>query len=74
MNENASAQIMDVTFKDITIYCDTELKVENRSTQGGKIHSVRFIDCVRGGQIANDKKALKLRIEGVDNSAVTYGQ
>ena len=74
MNENASAQIKDVTFKDITIYCDTELKIENRSQNGGKIEGVKFINCVRGGEIVNDKKGLKLRIEGVDESIVSYGE
>ena len=73
MNENASAQIKDVTFKDITIYCDTELKIENRSQNGGKILNVKFINCVRGGEVVNDKKGLKLRIEGVDESIVSYG-
>ena len=74
MNENASAQIKDVTFKDITIYCDTELKIENRSQNGGKILNVKFINCVRGGAVVNDKKGLKLRIEGVDESVVSYGE
>ena len=74
MNENASAKIKDVTFKDITIYCDTELKIENRSQNGGKIESVRFIDCVRGGAVVNDKAGLNLRIEGVDESIVSYGE
>ena len=74
MNENASAKIKDVTFKDITIYCDTELKIENRSQNGGKIESVRFIDCVRGGAVVNDKAGLKLRIENVDESVVSYGK
>ena len=74
MNENASAKIKDVTFKDITIYCDTELKIENRSQNGGKIESVRFIDCVRGGAVVNDKAGLNLRIEGVDESVVSYGK
>ena len=74
MNENASAQIKDVTFKDITIYCDTELKIENRSQNGGKILDVKFINCVRGGEVVNDKKGLKLRIEGVDESVVSYGE
>lgn len=74
MNENASAKIKDVTFKNITVYCDTELKIENRSTKGGKIESVRFIDCVRGGEVVNDKAGLKLRIEGVDESVVSYGK
>ena len=74
MNENASAQIKDVTFKDITIYCDTELKIENRSQNGGKIEGVKFIDCVRGGEVVNDKKGLKLRIVGVDESVVSYGE
>lgn len=73
MNENASAKIKDVTFKDITIYCDTELKIENRS-KNGKIESVRFIDCVRGGAVVNDKAGLNLRIEGVDESVVSYGE
>ncbi len=74
LNENASAQIKDVTFKDITIYCDTELKIENRSTAGGKILGVKFIDCVRGGKAVNDKAGLNLRIEGVDESVVSYGK
>ena len=74
MNENASAKIKDVTFKDITIYCDTELKIENRSQNGGKIESVKFIDCVRGGAVVNDKAGLNLRIEGVDESVVSYGK
>ena len=73
MNENASAKIKDVTFKDITVYCDTELKIENRS-KNGKIESVRVIDCVRGGAVVNDKTGLKLRIEGVDESVVSYGE
>lgn len=73
LNENASAQITDVTFKDIKIYCDTELKIENRSQNGGKITGVKFIDCVRGGEVVNDKAGLKLRIEGVDESVVSYG-
>ena len=74
LNENARAQITDVTFKDIKIYCDTELKIENRSQNGGKITGIKFIDCVRGGEVVNDKAGLKLRIEGVDESAVTYGK
>ena len=74
MNENASAKIKDVTFKNITVYCDTELKIENRSQNGGKIESVRFIDCVRGGEVVNDKAGLNLRIEGVDESVVSYGE
>ncbi len=74
LNENASAQIKDVTFKDITIYCDTELKIENRSQNGGKIQGVKFIDCVRGGEVVNDKAGLKLRIENVDESVVSYGK
>jgi hypothetical protein len=73
MNENASAKIKDVIFKDITVYCDTELKIENRS-KNGKIESVRFIDCVRGGAVVNDKAGLNLRIEGVDESVVSYGE
>ncbi len=74
LNENASAQIKDVTFKDITIYCDTELKIENRSTNGGKILGVKFINCVRGGEVVNDKAGLNLRIENVDESVVSYGK
>ena len=74
LNENATAQITDVTFKDIRIYCDTELKIENRSQNGGKITGIKFIDCVRGGEVVNDKEGLKLRIEGVDESAVSYGK
>jgi hypothetical protein len=73
MNENASAKIKDVTFKNITVYCDTELKIENRS-KNGKIESVRFINCVRGGAVVNDKAGLNLRIEGVDESVVSYGE
>lgn len=74
LSEDASAQISDVTFKDITIHCDTELKIENRSTKGGSIKNVHFINCVRGGKVANDKSSLNLRIEKVDESAVIYGK
>ena len=72
LDNDSTAQIKDVTFKDITIYCDGALKVENRSTKG-KIESVRFINCVRGGEVVNDQAGLKLRIEGVSESVVTYG-
>lgn len=74
LSEDASAQISDVTFKDITIHCDTELKIENRSTKGGSIMNVHFINCVRGGKVVNDKASLNLRIEKVDESAVIYGK
>ena len=73
LDEDSTAQIMDVTFKDITIYCDTELKVENRSTQGGKIHSVKIIDCTRGGKICNTQSDLKLKLKGVSADVITYG-
>jgi hypothetical protein len=74
LNENSRAQISNVTFKDITIHCDTELKIENRSTKGGIIRDIHFINCVRGGEIANGKQALNLRLEKVDESAVIYGK
>ena len=74
LNENAGAQIKDVTFKDIRIWCDTELKIENRSQNGGKIEGIKFINCTRGGEVVNDKAGLKLRIEGVDESVVSYGE
>lgn len=74
LSEDASAHISDVTFKDITIHCDTELKIENRSTKGGSIKNVHFINCVRGGKVVNDKSSLNLRIEKVDESAVIYGK
>ena len=74
LNENSSAKIVDVTFKNITIYCDTILKVENRSPKGGEIQSVKFIDCVREGEIVNDQAGLKLHIVGVDTSAILFGK
>ena len=40
----------------------------------GKILEVKFINCVRGGEIVNDKKGLNLRIVGVNESIVSYGE
>jgi len=74
LNENSSAKISDVTFKDITIHCDTELKIENRSTKGGTISGIHFINCVRDGKVANSKNDLGLRLENVNESAVIYGK
>ena len=74
LGDNASAKIDGLTFKQITIFCDGELKIENRSAKGGTIDNIHFIDCVRGGEIANSKQALNLRFEKVSESIVTYGE
>ena len=73
LSEDSSAHIDGVTFKDINIYCDGVLKIQNRSTKGGTIDNISFIDCIRGGKICNSKQSLNIEVDGVSKTIISYG-
>ena len=73
LSEDSSAHIDGVTFKDINIYCDGVLKIQNRSTKGGTIDNIKFINCIRGGEICNSKQSLNIEVDGVSKTIISYG-
>lgn len=73
LSEDSSAHIDGVTFKDISIYCDGVLKIQNRSTKGGTIDNIKFINCIRGGEICNSKQSLNIEVDGVSKTIISYG-
>ena len=73
LSEDSSAHIDGVTFKDINIYCDGVLKIQNRSTKGGTIDNIKFINCIRGGEICNSKQTLNIEVDGVSKTIISYG-
>ena len=72
LSENASAHIDGVTFKDINIYCDGVIKIQNRSANG-TIDNIKFIDCIRGGEVCNSKQTLNIEVDGVSKTTISYG-
>lgn len=74
LHENSTAQIDGLTFKEIVIHCDGQLKLQNRSTKGGVIDNVSFIDCVRSGKICNTRRSLDIHLDGVDKTIISYGE
>ncbi len=72
LSENASAHIDGVTFKNINIHCDGVIKIQNRSANG-TIDNIKFIDCIRGGEVCNSKQTLNIEVDGVSKSIISYG-
>ena len=73
LSENSSAHIDGVTFKDINIHCDGQIKIENRSPLGGTINNISFIDCIRDGEIKNSRRSLDIVLNNIDKEILHFG-
>ena len=74
LSENATAQIDGITFKEVNIHCDGVIKLQNRSTQGGTMQNISFIDCIRKGKVCNSKQTLNIEVDGVSKTIISYGE